>query len=71
MAAKALTNLLSWNGEPFEALIRADIVYFETAGGGAVFSVGSITFCGSLPVDGCDNNVSRMVRNVLEHFLRG
>ena len=64
-----LSNLLSWNGEPFDDLIRADIVYFDTPGNGAVFSVGSITFCGSLPVNECDNNISRMLRNVLDRFL--
>jgi N,N-dimethylformamidase len=64
-----LTNLLTWNGEAEKDLIRSDIVYFETVNDGAVFSVGSITFCGSLPVNDCDNNVSRMVANVLDRFL--
>jgi N,N-dimethylformamidase len=64
-----LTNLLSWNGEDFEELIRSDIVYFETQNTGAVFSVGSITFCGSLPVNNGDNNISRLVKNVLNRFL--
>jgi N,N-dimethylformamidase len=32
-----------------DPLIRSDMVYFDTAKDGAVFSVGSITFCGSLP----------------------
>jgi N,N-dimethylformamidase len=49
-------------------LIRSDMVYFATAKGGAVFSVGSITFCGSLPWNGFDNQVSRLLRNVVEHF---
>lgn len=64
-----LTNLLTWNGQTEKELIRSDIVYFETANGGAVFSVGSITFCGSLPVNDGDNNVSKMVSNVLNRFL--
>jgi N,N-dimethylformamidase len=50
------------------ALIRSDMVYFETAKGGAVFSVGSITFCGSLPWNGFDNQISRLLRNVVERF---
>jgi N,N-dimethylformamidase len=49
-------------------LIRSDMVYFDTAKGGAVFSVGSITFCGSLPWNGFDNQISRLVRNVIERF---
>lgn len=64
-----LTHHDTWPHEPVEDLIRADIVYFETAKGGAVFSVGSITFCGSLPVNGCDNNVSTMIDNVVRRFL--
>lgn len=64
-----LTNLQTWNGQSEKELIRSDIVYFETPNGGAVFSVGSITFCGSLPVNDGDNNVSKMVSNVLNRFL--
>lgn len=56
-------------GRP-EELIRADIVYFETPDGGAVFSVGSITFCGSLAWNGGENNVSRMTENVIRRFLK-
>ena len=44
------------------------MVYFETPNGGAVFSVGSITFCGSLSHDGYRNNISRIVDNVLRRF---
>jgi len=64
-----LTNLLTVPGDPPKDLIRSDIVYFETPNGGAVFSVGSITFCGSLPVNGGDNDISRLVANVLNRFL--
>ena len=49
-------------------LVRADLVFYETPNGGAVFSVGSIAFISSLPWNGYDNNVSRMVLNVLERF---
>ncbi|MDQ0471500.1 LamG domain-containing protein [Labrys wisconsinensis] len=45
--------------------IRADMVYFETGHGGAVFSVGSISWCGSLSHNNYDNNVSRITGNVL------
>ena len=50
--------------------VRADMVYFETGGGGAVFSVGSMTWCGSLSHNDYDNNVSRITENVLRTFLR-
>ena len=55
-------------GVPLEELIHADMVYFETPNGGAVFSVGSITFCGSLSHNQYDNNISRIVDNVLTRF---
>jgi N,N-dimethylformamidase len=63
-----LSNLLTVSGERPADLIRAEIVYFDTARGGAVFSVGSITFCGSLSHAGYDNPVSRMLENVIRRF---
>jgi hypothetical protein len=44
----------------------AEIVAYETASGGAVFSVGSITYPASLLVD---EAVSRVTANVLSRFL--
>ena len=64
-----LTHITNWPGVPNEELIRADMVYFDTPSGGAVFSTGSITFCGSLPHNDFDNNVSRLMRNMIHHFL--
>ncbi|HTS94808.1 MAG TPA: N,N-dimethylformamidase beta subunit family domain-containing protein [Stellaceae bacterium] len=49
--------------------VRADIVFFETPSGGAVFSVGSIAFVGSLGHDNYRNNVSRLIRNVVDRFI--
>ena len=57
-------------GERPNALIRAEIVYFETVAVGAVFSTGSITFCGSLSHNNYDNNVSRILENVLRRFVQ-
>ena len=65
-----LTHVATWPGEPPDALIRADMVYFETPNGGAVFSVGSITFCGSLSHNGYRNNISRIVDNVVRRFVQ-
>jgi len=45
----------------------AEIVSYETASGGAVFSVGSITYVSSLLVD---EAVSTITRNVVSRFLR-
>jgi N,N-dimethylformamidase len=63
-----LSHVWTWPGDPPEKLIRADMVYFETPNNGAVFSVGSITFCGSLSHGGYRNNISRIVDNVLRRF---
>ena len=45
----------------------AEIVYHQTQSGGEVFSVGSISYPSSLPVD---ENLSRITANVLERFLQ-
>lgn len=51
-------------------LVKADMTFFETPGGGAVFSVGSIAWGASLPHSGYDNNVSRISGNVVRRFLK-
>jgi len=47
----------------------ADMVFFETPAGGAVFSVGSMTYVGSLPVDNYTSPLTRLTTNVLRRFL--
>ncbi len=64
-----LTHITTLPGRPMDELIRADMVWFETPGGGQVFSTGSITFCGSLPHNDFDNNISTLLGNVLKRFL--
>ena len=53
------------------ALKRAEIVYFRTPAGGEVFSVGSITFLGSLWRNGFEGPVSRLLENVVRRFGAG
>ncbi|PLB48500.1 hypothetical protein P170DRAFT_511066 [Aspergillus steynii IBT 23096] len=50
--------------------VRSDIVYYETAGGGAVFSVGSINWYSSLAWNNFNNNVAIMTGNVLKEFCK-
>ena len=50
-------------------LVHADMTFFETPGGGAVFSVGSIAWAASLPHNGYDNNISRLTGNVIRRFV--
>lgn len=50
-------------------LVRADMTFFETPAGGAVFSASSISWSAALPCHGFDNNVARITGNVLRRFL--
>ena len=50
--------------------VRSDIVLFETPSGGAVFSVGSIGWVGSMAWKAFDNDVARMTANTLHEFIR-
>ena len=57
------------HGEPVSTLVRADMVYFETPNGGAVFSASSISWCGSLSYNNYANTVSKITENVLTRFI--
>ena len=52
-----------------DPVVRADMVFFETPGGGAVFSVGSISWFGALARNEFDNDVARITGNVVRRFL--
>ena len=58
----------SRQGGPVNPLVKADMVYMEYPNGGTVFSVGSISWCGSLSYNQYNNNVSRITDNVLTKF---
>tara|TARA_B100000686_G_scaffold212756_1_gene219686 strand:- start:10242 stop:12500 length:2259 start_codon:yes stop_codon:yes gene_type:complete len=49
-------------------LVRSDMVYLKKLKGGAIFSVGSISWCGSLSYNNYNNNVSIITENVLKEF---
>jgi N,N-dimethylformamidase len=55
----------SQQGGTVSPLVRSDLVYFEGPNGGAVFSTGSIAWCGALQAD---DDVSRITENVLRRF---
>lgn len=50
--------------------IRSDIVYFPAPNDGAVFSTGSIAFGQALPVNNFNNNVSKLLNNVVNAFAK-
>lgn len=56
-----------WSGTQAE-IIRADLTFFETTGGGAVFSTGSIAWSGSMAWNGYDNEIAHITSNVLRRF---
>lgn len=64
-----LSHIRTLSGESPAELIRAEITYSALPGGGAIFAVGSITFCGSLPVNGFENTISRLLDNLLRGWL--
>ena len=49
--------------------VRADMVFFETPNGGAVFSASAICWFGSLSHNLYHNNVSRITENVVRRFM--
>lgn len=53
---------------PQEDWSCADMTFFETASGGAVFSVGSMTYAGSLMVNNGDTTLGRLTANVVRRF---
>ncbi|WP_018183165.1 N,N-dimethylformamidase beta subunit family domain-containing protein [Kaistia granuli] len=63
-----LFNFMGATGDVCDK-VRADLVFFETPQGGAVFSVGSIAYSGALPWNNFDNNISKLTLNVLRRFM--
>ncbi|WP_306112967.1 MULTISPECIES: N,N-dimethylformamidase beta subunit family domain-containing protein [unclassified Roseovarius] len=64
-----LTHLTNLTGGPEKDALHADMIWADYPSGGSVFATGSITFCGSLPWNGFDNNVSRLLQNVVTRML--
>ena len=58
----------SSQGGTVEPRVRADLVYLEYPNQGAVFSTGSIAWCGALSCKGYENSISRITENVLRAF---
>lgn len=54
----------------FNHNVRSDMVIIGEPGKGCVFSVGSITFCGALPVNDGRNNIATLIGNILNGFIK-
>jgi N,N-dimethylformamidase len=50
--------------------VHADITYFTTPKGGAMFATSSISWLHSLAADGYDNDVARITTNVVRRFAK-
>ena len=55
---------------PNHPRVRSDIAYHETPNGGAAFAFSSIAFVSSLPWNDGENNISTLVGNVLNRFMK-
>jgi hypothetical protein len=51
-------------------MVRADMVYIPIAGGGEIFSVGSIGFVGAMAWNTFNNSTARLLDNVLAQFVK-
>ena len=60
-----LSHQVTWNET---RAFKPRMVYFTTPNNGAVFSTGSIAFSQSLPHNNFDNNVSRLLDNIVSAF---
>jgi N,N-dimethylformamidase len=54
-----------------QPLVRADMVVVPYASGGAVFSVGAITWLGAMAYNNYENDVAVLTGNVLAHLASG
>jgi N,N-dimethylformamidase len=50
--------------------VHADMTYFTAPKNGAVFACGSVAFGQALPVNNYDNNISRILANVVHAFVK-
>ena len=56
------------NAADFAHLRRADMTLYRHAGGGLIFSVGSVAWCGALPAAGSQNAVGAITSNIARHM---
>ena len=69
VVAASLALALDGLGAPENPRVKADMVFFETLNGGAVWASGSIAWSGALSHNGFNNSVARITRNVLGRFM--
>lgn len=70
LVSEDITYAFPGRGGTQDPQVRGDMAYYANACGGAVFAAGSIAWSQALPCHGGDNNVGRIMANVLDAFLR-
>ena len=60
-----------YGGGTENPMVRADMIYYKTPNDGALFAPGSLSWCGSLSYDNYKNNVSKILENAINGFLKG
>jgi N,N-dimethylformamidase len=56
-------------GSAPDPLVRCDMTLWNTPWGGNVFSLGSVTATGCLPINKGNNDLARLCSNVLRRFV--
>jgi N,N-dimethylformamidase len=69
LVSEEVTYAFPGRGGTQDAQVRGDMIYFTTPNHGACFAAGSIAWSQALPCKGGENNVARIMRNVLNAFL--
>lgn len=70
LVSEEITYAFPGRGGTQDAQVRGDMIYFTTPQNGAVFAAGSIAWSQALPCHNGQNNVARIMRNVLNAFLK-
>lgn len=70
LGSEEITYAFPGRGGTQDNQVRGDMLYFTTPNNGACFAAGSIAWSQALPCHGGENNVARIMRNVLNAFLK-
>ena len=70
LVSEEVTYAFPGRGGTQDGQVRGDMIYFTTPEDGACFAAGSIAWSQALPCRGGENNVARIMRNVLNAFLK-
>ena len=70
LVSEEVTYAFPGRGGTQDPQVRGDMIYFTTPNNGAVFAAGSIAWSQALPCHDGENNVGRVMRNVLDAFMR-